>query len=295
MCIVNTIKIILLLLPILDLSSGCSKEENEEAPYKTNYMIQLVSLPRELNENSGMIWYDSLIWTINDSGGGPYIYAVDTATGEITRRVRLAGAINTDWEEITQDESYIYIGDIGNNEGIRHDLRIYKIRKAQLVDTIVTPDIIQYQYADQTDFTPAIYNTPYDCEALISADDLLYLFTKNWTGSYTRIYRIPTKPGIYNASHLDQLKVDGQVTASVYTAVNHRLYLLGYKDYVPFISVIDDFIPGEIYAGSIKQYLFPEKFGIQTEGIALTYDGEILVSCEKGYASPALYKVTIGD
>ena len=297
MCIPHTIKIVLFLLSILDMSAGCSLEEKEEdeATFKTSYLTRFMIWPAELNENSGMIWYDSLIWTINDSGGDPFIYTVDTITGKIIRHVKIAGADNIDWEEITQDESYIYIGDVGNNDGSRKDLRIYKIRKTDLTDTVVLPEIIEFGYADQGEFTPARYDTPYDCEAMISTGDSLYLFTKNWTGSYTRIYRMPALPGKYLTEHCGQLKVDGQVTASAYTADNHRLHLVGYKDYIPFLWIIDDFIPGEPYAGSMQQYLFPEKFGLQTEGIAILDHGEILVSCEKGLSLPSLYKVTPGN
>ena len=65
------------------------------------------------------------------------------------------------------------------------------------------------------------------------------------------------------------MKVDGQVTASFHTARDKRLYLLGYKDYIPFLWVCNDFFPGETYAGSMQQYVFPEKIGMQTEGIAV--------------------------
>ena len=36
---------------------------------------------------------------------------------------------NVDWEDITQDETHIYIADFGNNNGNRTDLKIYKILK----------------------------------------------------------------------------------------------------------------------------------------------------------------------
>ena len=125
-----------------------------------------------------MIWYDGLIWMINDSEGNPYLYALDTATVKIVKRVRLADAENVDWEEIAQDESFVYVGDFGNNDGSRKDLRIYKISKSDLDDTLAVPEIIQFSYPDQTDFTPAPYDTPFDCEAMISAGDTLQLFTK---------------------------------------------------------------------------------------------------------------------
>jgi hypothetical protein len=288
----HTIRIALFFLPVLNLYAGCTGKEKEDPPITTCYMTQISVLPAELNENSGMIWYDGLIWTINDSGSEPFIYVVDT-TGQIIRIIRLAGAENTDWEEIAQDDSFVYIGDVGNNEGKRTDLRIYKISKNDLTDTVVAPEVIQYAYADQTDFTPEAYNTPYDCEALISNGDSLFLFTKNWTGNYTRIYGLPAVKGTYQAFPGGHMKVDGQLTASFYSARDHRLYLLGYNDYIPFLWICEDFYPGQSYDGFRQHYIFPEKIGTQTEGIAITDKGDILVSCEKSLSSPALYKVVL--
>jgi len=289
----HTFKITLILFSILNLYAGCHEKEKE--PVKPSYMTQVTVLPEELSENSGMIWYQGLIWTITDSGSEPFIYVVDTA-GNIIRHIRLDGVENTDWEEIAQDESFIYVGDFGNNEGARTDLRIYKISKSNLADdTMVTPEVIQFAFADQTDFTPNAYNTRFDCEAMISRGDSLFLFTKNWIGAKTRIYSLPAVEGNYQAYPGGELNVGGQVTASVYSATDKRLYLLGYMDYIPFVWVCNDFFPGENYEGLMMQFLFPEKIGMQTEGIVLTDKGELLVSCEQSLYSPAILKVTLGD
>jgi hypothetical protein len=290
MGIATAIKIILFLFPILGLSAGCSKPDDKEEPLNTECLIPQYRLPSELNENSGMIWYDGLIWMINDSGGEPCIYALDTASVKIMKRIHLAAAENTDWEEIAQDELYMYVGDFGNNDGSRRDLRIYKISKSDLNDTVVAPEIIQFSYADQTDFTPALYNTPFDCEAMISTGDTLLLLTKNWTGGETRIYKLPAAQGSYTAVLTDSLKIDGQVTASVYSALNHCLYLVGYYNYIPFLCSLQDFIPGEDFKGLVHSYFYTENFGTQTEGIALPDKNEILISCEKGYGEPTMFK-----
>jgi hypothetical protein len=286
-----TIKIIPLVLSILPLYAGCSAPEDLEEPFTNRCLTQSFLLPQELNENSGMIWYDGLIWTINDSNGDPCIYALDTATVSIVRRVSVENVENIDWEEIAQDESYLYIGDFGNNDGSRHDLRIYKINKSDLNQSSVVPEIIQFSYPDQTDFTPALYDTPFDCEAMISAGDTLQLFTKNWTGGDTRMYKVPATKGNHVAVLCGSLTIDGQVTASAYSSADQCLYLLGYYNYTPFLCRLKDFIPGEDYKGTVQQNSFTDNFGTQTEGIALPDNGDILVSCEKGYGEPALFKV----
>ncbi|MBN1415160.1 MAG: hypothetical protein JW973_08685 [Bacteroidales bacterium] len=291
MCFPYAVRIILL-SSLLGLSTSCEMNDKDEYSIKICHLNRVVNLPSELNENSGMIWHNGLIWTINDSGDDPVIYAVDISTGNIIRRIWLSGTENSDWEEIAQDESFIYVGDIGNNEGTRTDLRIYKISKSELEDSVIIPCTIQYAYADQIDYTPALYNTPYDCEALICSGDTLYLFTKNWTGDYTSIYQMPAQQGNYLAAKVGQLQVEGQITASSYISDKKCLYLLGYNDYVPFLLILDNYVPEEAYTGHGQKYIFPENLGLQTEGIIVTDNGDILISCEKGYTAPAIYKVT---
>lgn len=274
----------------INFSSGCNKDKLPDIPEQGSNKLEMITLlPSELDENSGIIWYNNLIWTINDGGGSNHIYATDTATGKIVRRILLENAINTDWEEIAQDDSFIYVGDFGNNEGSRQDLRIYRLSKAQLNDSVVNPDIISFIYSDQTDFTSRPLNNPFDCEAMIIADDTIYLFTKDWTSDYTKMYALPALPGNYAAMPRQQFKVNGLVTASVYSSVQNRLYLLGYKDYIPFISIFDDFIPHKQFRGVIRQIIFAANFGDQTEGITLTENNKIIVSSEKGKKIAALY------
>jgi hypothetical protein len=276
----------------INFSSGCRKEKLPETSVPTNSKLEIIKLlPSELNENSGIIWYDNYIWTLNDGGGSNYIYAIDTSTGKIMRRILLENTINTDWEEIAQDDSFIYIGDFGNNNGSRQDLKIYRINKAQINDSVVTPEIISYYYSDQSDFTSRPLDNPFDCEAMIIEADTIYLFMKDWTSDYTRIYALPAIPGNYAAIPRQKLKVNGLVTASAYSSDKRILYLLGYKDYIPFVSILDEFIPYKQFRGIIRQISFTNNFGYQTEGIALAGKNEIIVSSEKGKTIAALYKV----
>ena len=72
-------------------------------------------LDEKLYENSGLMFFDGDIWTFNDSGGEPEIYRIDEACGKISQTVILENAKNHDWEDITQDNKYIYLSDAGNN------------------------------------------------------------------------------------------------------------------------------------------------------------------------------------
>src|SRR5262245_58181650 len=67
------------------------------------------ALPASIRETSGLVFWNGMLWTHNDDGDTA-LYAIDTTDGHILRRVPIKGVVNNDWEDITQDDDYIYIG-----------------------------------------------------------------------------------------------------------------------------------------------------------------------------------------
>src|SRR5690606_30715450 len=114
----------------------------------------------------------------------------------VIQTYNLQSISNTDWEEISQDEDYFYIGDFGNNgHGNRTDLHILRISKASLADEPII-DTIHFSYNNQTDFTGTEPNaTDFDCEAMIISQDSIYLFTKQWLSQNSAIYALSKTPG----------------------------------------------------------------------------------------------------
>ena len=105
----------------------------------------LTELDQDIKETSGLVNLNGEIWTHNDSGDDPILYQINASNGNIIRTVEIANATNEDWEDITADENFVYIGDVGNNYGDRTDLRIYKIsRSALAASDEVYAEIIQY-------------------------------------------------------------------------------------------------------------------------------------------------------
>ena len=95
--------------------------------------VEKFALPANLSESSGAIFFNNKLITHNDSRGENKLFELDTITEQVTRTVAISNATNIDWEDITQDDTSIYIGDIGNNSGNRTDLKIYKISKTDFV------------------------------------------------------------------------------------------------------------------------------------------------------------------
>ncbi len=248
----------------------------------------ICSLPNIISETSGLVYINDKLLTHNDSGGEPALYEIDTANGEIIRKITILNAENTDWEDICKDSNFIYIADIGNNSCIRTDLKIYKV----VIDSVlqkdsVNADIINFSYADQTDFTPNQYHTNYDAEALIAYNDSLYIFTKNWGNKWTNIYSLPKQPGNYSIEKKDSINAQGLITGA--TLNNDKIVLTGYTFTYPFIIEIKNFegknfSEGEIIRNAIQ---IPSSFTFQIEAIAPIDTNNYFVTTEGNSDSPA--------
>ncbi len=244
-------------------------------------------LPDVLDEASGLMYYDGLLWTINDSGGENKIYGFDF-TGKMQREIEIKNAQNVDWEEITQDEKYIYVGDFGNNNGNRKNLRIYKVKKKDLnkKDNKVKAEVIEFAYANQNDFQFTIRETAFDCEAMVPLNDELYLFTKNWKDQTTSVYKIPKREGKYRLSPIDTFNVIGLVTGADISPDKKSLVLLGYKDFIPFLWLYSGFQSDHFFAGEKSYLLMDSITNAQTEGVCFLNDNILLISCEQTSSFP---------
>ncbi|MGY8934438.1 MAG: T9SS type A sorting domain-containing protein [Flavobacteriales bacterium] len=229
----------------------------------------------DLDENSGLIFYNNNIITFNDSGGEANLYEINASTGNITRTVTITNATNVDWEDITQDASYIYIGDIGNNNGNRTDLKIYKIAKNDYngSDDIAVAEIISYSYADQLDFNSNPNNTNWDAEGLISYGEQLLIFSKNWVDNRVNVYSIPKTNGTYSALLESSYNTNGLITSAEISLNENIIYLIGYSNsQAPFMYTIHG-IPNnslDIFSGIISEKISNiVPLGNQVEAIAL--------------------------
>ena len=251
-----------------------------------------VTLSDTVKETSGLIYWNGALWTHNDDTYNT-LYALDTADGHIIRKVTIANGVNHDWEEVTQDSAFIYIGDFGNNgNGNRTDLAILKISKADILagDTAVQATKIAFSYADQTNFTPTgNNNTDFDCEAFIAAGDSLYLFNKEWISRQTRVYALPKTPGTYVTAPQAQYNVQGLVTGATYLPAKRAVLLCGYDItgvlLQPFVVLLYDFRGVSFFSGN-KRKLTNSQLYHQTEGIATADGRTFFISNEQFDHSP---------
>jgi hypothetical protein len=231
--------------------------------------VTSVQLGSALAETSGLIRWNSSVWTHNDNTD-LNLYALDTISGAILQTIPLTGTSNYDWEEISQDSNYVYIGDVGNNgNGNRTDLHILRVSKASLSAGIPVFDTIRFSYSNQSDFSGTGANsTDFDCEAFIVSQDSIFLFTKQWVSNKTSIYSLPKIPGNYSATLRGTLDVQGLITGATYLEDKRLITLCGYTQVLqPFLFLLYDFTGTDFTSGNKRRMGVNLSFH-QVEGIA---------------------------
>lgn len=242
------------------------------------------NFPSLIPQSSGLEWTDGKLWTHNDGGSSNDIFSVDTTTGQIIQKVYIDNYPNTDWEDITADSSYIYVGDFGNNNGTRTDLKILKIKKSDITtgSTVhLNAQAIRFNYTDQTVFTSSSTHN-FDCEALVSIRDSLYIFTKDRGDLATRVYKLPKVPGNYHVSPHTNYPVDGLITGADYNPLTQEVVLIGYLSghTNPFLWFLNDFRGDLFFSGNKRRIEIGSGQQWQTEGITCLPNNRFFISCE---------------
>lgn len=231
------------------------------------------AMDEKMLETSGLLFWEGKLWTHNDDRD-TNLYAFDKNSGEITETIALKNVVNNDWEAISQDEKYIYIGDFGNNvTGNRSDLKILRIEKNALLQGIQKIDSIQFKYNDQDDFSPKEPNkTDFDGEAFIVSNDSIFIFTKQWKSNKTSVYSLPKSPGNHIARLKDTFNVKGLITDATFLKDRNQIVLCGYsKKLKPFVYLLWNYPDRDFFSGKRKKIKLKLPFH-QIEGI--TSDGE---------------------
>ncbi len=146
---------------------------------------------KDISEASGLLYskkYPKVVWTHNDSGDKPYLYALDRHDLSLISRVKIKKAKHRDWEDLSYFEGSLVIGDFGNNRSKRRHLTLYfieepnpyKKKKAKV------EKVVHFTYSDQNKND----RRNYDCEAMFSYNKRLYLLTKHRDDRNTTLYRL---------------------------------------------------------------------------------------------------------
>ena len=252
-------------------------------------IVSEIELPISVYETSGLEIINNNLITINDSGNPSNLYYLNK-NGKMLFKRMFNDLKNNDWEDLTADEEFIYIADIGNNFDTRENLRIIKIP--------INPDnntfeLINFYYPEQDDFSFKQLSS-YDAEGLISFGDFLLIFTKNRAKKITEIYRLPKKAGNYKAKLIGEIDIESIVTAADYSDETKLLVLTSTFDLNEyFIISIENFDPLKLNNNKIKKLKIP--IGkTQVESIKIINKSSFWITSEAELlGKPKLYKISL--
>ena len=195
----------LIVIAVVFAALGAAPNDERQATTSEHAMCQpsspLVTVP-DLPEGSGVALSrrnSGVLWAHNDSGE-PLLVALD-AGGKVRGRVRVAGAMVDDWEDISAGPcaggACLYIADIGDNNRRRRGITIYRVVEPQPGDASTQPvEAFAATYPDG----------PHDAEAaFVTGADEIFLITKEPAGT-TALFRFngPLRAG--TASTLQRVR-----------------------------------------------------------------------------------------
>jgi hypothetical protein len=148
---------------------------------------------RAITESSGLarsLRERTLLWTHNDSGGAPRLFAVGKG-GQDFGVVHIRGAQAVDWEDmcsvLIDGEPYLLIADVGDNRAARDYCTLYLVKEP------AAPGKGQETTVDvERQMTFVYEDGPCDCEsvAMDGATRTVYLVGKSW-GWSCDVYALP--------------------------------------------------------------------------------------------------------
>ncbi|MEU9452108.1 WD40 repeat domain-containing protein [Streptomyces sp. NPDC048277] len=228
-----------------------------------------------ITESSGLAashLHPGIYWTHNDSGDGPYIYAVDSATGKTVAKVTLTGVgTPRDVEAISiGPDNQIYVGDIGDNFDGRWPYEwIYKLPEPKkLVDQTVRATQYVVKYA----------NGPRNAESLIvhPKTGRVYIIDKKEDGGH--LYEGPATLSSSGANIFKPIAtVDLWATDAAFSPDGKQLVVRGY-----FGGIYYDWNGGEIK----REGRLDVPLQKQGESVSYSTDGTRLMYGSEGSDSP---------
>lgn len=177
-----------------------------------------------ITESSGLAasrLHPGIYWTHNDSSDGPYVYAVDSATGRTVARVAMRGIHLRDVEAVSiGPDGDLYVGDIGDNlGGAWPEVWIYRFHE---------PAKLRDQTVDVTRYTVRYDAGPRNAEALMVQPQTgrVYIASKNEDGG--GLYRGPAKLSAHGVNVFRRIADVPWVTDGAFSPDGSRLVLRGY-------------------------------------------------------------------
>lgn len=248
---------------------------------------------RRLDESSGVAASrrPGVYWTHNDSGDGPFLYAIDSA-GRDLGVWRVEGAANRDWEDmaagpcVVRSGRCLYFGDIGDNGRSRRHIVVYRIEEpeppltaARETTTVPLLDSIVLRYDD----------APHNAEGLaVTSDGRVLLAVKDLRGP-ALLFSAPADQAAATLTILCRLNIRveplrGRIVTGM--AISPDYQLLAVRTYVSL-----HFFRADRACTALTPPNGLVVPVVETQGEAVTFDGandRLVLTSERGEADHAI-------
>jgi hypothetical protein len=218
--------------------------------------------------------HKGVVWTHNDSGGGPRLYAVNSK-GRTLARLTLADLDPYDWEGLaTGPDHTLWIGDIGDNSQRRETIALFRVTEpVRLENGAVEWTRFRFRYPDGA----------HDAEAVLVHPQTgrIYVATKGMVGG--GLYVGPERLRTGTTNDLSRVAgVPPLVTDGAFAPDGSRFALRGYRSAWLFAK------PGD----QIDRIGLPEME--QGESLTFSSDGQALLAGSEGADSP-VWRVPLSE
>jgi hypothetical protein len=226
----------------------------------------------DILESSGLAasrLHRGVYWTHNDSGDGPYVYAVDSATGKTVAKVTMRGIHARDVEAISLGpDGDLYAGDIGDNlNGSWSEVWLYRFPE---------PRQLHDQTVDVTRYTVRYSDGPRNAESLMvhPKTGRAYIASKNENGGH--LYEGPVTLQPQGINTFRRIADVPWVTDGAFSPDGSRLVLRGYFSSTDYR-----------WSGGRPQEIGSLDLPLQQQGESVTYttDGRALMYGSEGINS----------
>ena len=248
------------------------------------------TLPGVLYESSALDFTGgSSFWSLEDSGN-PEIFKI-TGDGSLAKTITITNAQNRNWEDMTHDaaRNYMFIGDFGNNNNDRTNLRVFKIPyPSSISGTTTTAVEIDFTYPDQQSIPSRWLN--FDAESFFHFQNKLFIFSKadgNAIG-YTKMYSIPDSPGNYVATLVDSFFTNDRTTSADISPDGKTVILISNTH----IHIFKNFSGTDFFSGEHKQ-LNISGLWTQKEAVSFSSNNEIFLTDENNGSGNHLYYIDL--
>jgi hypothetical protein len=274
-----------------------------------NSPVHLANLENQsIKESSGIAasrQNTNILWTHNDSGDGPFVYAFDRQ-GKHRGVWQVASAKATDWEDMAvgpgpeRGQSYLYLGDIGDNSKNRNEIVVYRVAEPRITQSDSTSTVQNPRVTEPADVIRLKYpDGKFDAESLMvhpTTGDL-YIITKI-RGAAAGVYKLKAPLPVIGVSTLVRIgevrlsdMFVGWFTGADISPDGHRVALCDYLGAGELVLPNKSAIAfDEIWHGTPIPVEIGDYRGVRRQGEAICYsaDGRALLATSEGSPCPLI-------